>query len=235
MTEETNMSSEQEKTQQAKTEQESPASESVKEPTVPLHEVTKIRTRAQVAEVEAANLRGQLTALQQTTVQTVKSPLEIAMAAEDVTSPDDLEKPWAVMEANNRWKQEQAEQAAQADATQAISQAQLASRELALVAHDDWQQVVNKAVAHMTKGEMIDLEAEGENFGEAIYTKSKEVLERVNPDKDTAPETSKSEAAEKAAAEKKAEEEAAEHKTPTQDEILADLKVDPVTEAASKL
>ena len=82
----------------------------------------------------------------------------------------------------------------------------------------------------MTKGEQLDLSNEREKFGEAIYAKSQEVLERVKPAKTTAPESSESEAAEKEAAEKLAAE-----KTPSQDEILADLHVDPVTEAVAKL
>lgn len=239
MTEETNMSSEkQESTQETSGSAEEKKTPAESEQMVPVAKHAALRTRAQNAELEAANLRGQLTALQQTTTApSVKSPMEIAMEAEGVADPDDLEKPITVLRAQQKWEKDQAEQAAQAEATQVRSQAQLASRESAMLVHDDWQQVVSAAVKYMTQGEMLDLNLEGENFGEAIYAKSQEVLERVKPVKTAPDETSESEAAKLVA--KKAEEDAAEatkKQMPTQEEILDGLKnVDPVTAAASQL
>lgn len=233
MTEETNKSSEeQEATQEASGSVEEKKTPAESEQMVPVAKHAALRSRAQAAEVEAANLKGQLTALQQTTtVPSVKSPMDIAMESEGVTDPDELEKPISVMRAQQKWENEQAEQVAQADAKQVRSQAKLASRELALVAHDDWQQVVNKAVAHMTKGEMIDLDAEGENFGEAIYAKSQEVLKRVNPGKTTAPEKKQSE--QEAKEKKEAEEKKTAEEPPSQTEILANAS--PAAAAAFNL
>ena len=186
MTEETNMSSEQEQ-ESEETSAEEKASAS--EPVVPLHEHTALRGRAQAAEVDAANLRGQLTALQsQTTEQTEKSPMdiEIARQAGEGIAEEDMTITPALFRQQQVFDKQQAEQATVASAKQVRSEAQLSSRELAIVAHPDWQPVVTTAIKHMTKGEMLDLESEGENFGEKIYAKSQQVLERVKPVKTTA-------------------------------------------------
>ena len=236
MTEETNMSSEEEQeSEKTSTEEKTSASE----PVVPLHEHTALRGRAQAAELKAANLEGQLTAMQQTTSQAVKSPMdiEIARQVEEGIAEEDMTITPALYRQQQAFEKQQTEQATVASAKQVRSEAQLASRELSMVTHPDWQDTVNAAIKHMTKGEMLDLESERENFGEAIYAKAQEVLERVKPVKTTAPETSESEA-EKLAAEKLAAEKAADAtnlETPTQEEILADLSVDPVTAAALKL
>ena len=232
MTEETNMSSEEQESQKTSnsTEDKTPASEPAKEPVVPLHEHTALRGRAQAAELESANLRGQLTQLQQnTTTSPVKSPMEIEIAkqAEEGITEEDMTITPALYRKQKVFEQQQAEQAATLDSTRVAQTAQLASTNLAKATHDDWESVVSAALKHMTKGEILDIESEKDNFGEVAYAKAKEVLERVKPVEKTAPEkeSSESEAAEKKAAEK----------TPTQDEILSDLHIDPVTSAALKL
>ena len=231
MTEETNTSSEKEQeaqeTSNSTEEKKSPAES---EQMVPVAKHAALRSRAQAAELKAANLEGQLTTLQQTTASSVKSPMEIEIArqTEEGIAEEDMTITPVLYHKQQAFEKQQTEQAAQTTAAQTRSDAQLASRELAILAHEDWQEVVNEAVKHMTKGEQLDLSNEREKFGEAIYAKSQEVLERVKPN--TAPESSESEAAKKEAAEKLAAE-----KTPSQDEILADLRVDPVTEAAAKL
>ncbi len=238
MTDETKMSSEEQDSQETSAEANAPADESVKEPTVPLHEVTKIRSRAQAAELKAANLEGQLTALQQTTVQTEKSPMEIEVAkqAEEGIAEEDMTITPALYRRQQAFEKQQTEQATTASTEQTRSAAQLASRGLAIAAHDDWQQVVNEAVKHMTKGEQLDLSLKTDDFGETIYAKSQEVLKRVNSVKSTAPENkpSEQEAKEKKEAEEKKiadEKKAAE--TPSQKEILANAS--PAAKAAFNL
>ena len=226
MTEENNMSSEEQEIEETPTEEKSPVEEEVQEePTVPLHQLTAQRARAQVAEVAAARAEGALEAIksqQQTSEPTVKSPTEIAMEAEGVDDPDDLERPFAVFQAQQVFDKQQAADATAASTRQARSEAQLSSRELAIVAHPDWQSVVNDAIKHMTKGEMLDLESEGENFGEKIYAKSQQVLERIKPVTKAAPETelSKSEAEAKVKADAEAKAKADAEKVPSQDEVL---------------
>ena len=225
MTEETNTSSEQEQENEEtsnSTEEKSPASE----PVVPLHEHTALRSRAQAAEVEAANYKGQLTALQsQTAEQTVKkSPMdiEIARQIEDGIDEEDMTITPALYRQQQVFEKQQAEQASIAETTTVRQTAQLASTELAKVAHDDWQEVVTAAFKHMTKGEILDIESEKDNFGEVAYAKAQQVLERVKPVKTTAPETelSKSEAEAKVKADAEAKTKADAKKVPSQDEVL---------------
>lgn len=234
MTEETKMSSEQEETQE--TSEKSKAEESAKEPTVPLHEHTALRSRAQEAEVEAANLKGQLSAMQSQATVATKSPMEIEIerqSAEGIAE-DDMTITPALYRQQQAFEKQQAEQTAVSSALATKSTAQMTSTNLAKVEHDDWQQVVSAAVPHMTKGEVLDIEAEIQNFGEVAYAKAQEVLKRVKPAPETSEsEAAKAEAADKAAAEKAAEVAADTAKTPTQEEILA--TVDPVTAAAAKL
>lgn len=216
MLEETEMSSEE--TQ----EESSPA----KEPTAPLHVVTALRSRAQAAEVEAANLRGQLSTLQ-VQAEPTKSPMEIEIerqAAEGIDEEDMTISP-AIYRKDQAFQKRLAEESAVLTADNTLREAQLASTATAKIVHEDWQDVMTKAVPHMTKGEMLDIENAGADFGEVAYAKAQEVLLRVNPK--AAPETSEPEPEEKVVETK--------GKTPTQDEILADLAVDPMVEAALKL
>ena len=225
MTEETNMSSEQEQENEEtsnSTEEKSPASE----PVVPLHEHTALRGRAQAAELKAANLEGQLTQLQQNTEQTEKSPMDSEIERqrrdEGVENEEDMTFSIALHRKQQAFDKQQTEQATATSVRQARSEAQLSSRELSMIEHPDWQTVVNAAIKHMTKGEMLDLESEGENFGEKIYAKSQQVLERVKPVKPTAPETelSKSEAEAKVKVDAEAKAKADAEKVPSQDEVL---------------
>ncbi len=227
MTEETNMSSEEQESQETldSTEEKKAPAESEQMVPVTKHVADrhKFQERIHQADIENANLRGQLTTLQgQVTAPVVKSPMELAMAAEGVDNPDDLEKPFAVFQAQQAFEKEQTADATAASTRQARSEAQLSSRELSMVEHPDWQTVVNAAIKHMTKGEMLDLESEGENFGEKIYVKSQQVLERVKPVKNTAPETelSKLEAEAKVKADAEAKAKADAEKVPSQDEVL---------------
>ena len=223
------MNSEQEaqKEETEATEEKSPAGELQ----VPLHDVTKLRTRAQTAELEVANLRGQLTQLQTVAAPApVQSPLEIEVArqtAEGIDEEDMTITP-KIYRAQQAFDKQQAEQAAATEAAQTRQAAQIASTNAAIAAHPDWREVVKSGFAHMTKGEMLDIESQVDGFGELAYTKAKQVLERVKP----APEQSKSEAAEKATADKAAADKAA-GVTPTQAEILA--TVDAVTARAALL
>ncbi len=203
---------------------------------VPVAKHAALRQRAQAAELEAANLKGQLTTLQQTTTPSVKSPLEIEIEKQkgDGIDEEDMAITPALYRKQKAFESQQAKQVATIESTQVMQTAQLASTNQAKQVHNDWQEVIVAALPNMTKGEILDIESQIENFGEAAYNKAKEVLERL------APESSKSEAeAEtKKAAEavrKAAELATANKKVPTQDEILKDLNVDPATEAAARL
>ena len=205
-----------------------PASEA--EPTVPLHDHTALRKRAQTAELEAANLRGQLEATNratQTQALPVKGPLQVEIERQTAEGIDEADmtvspKIFLAQEAHTRAI---AEQTAANQAQETVTVKQRASAGLSRVKHDDFQTVITEGLALMTKGQILDIESEVDNFGENLYAKAQEVIERnANPESKT-----------KTAPEEKQSESEAEEKVPSQDEILKDLNVDPATEAASKL
>ena len=221
----------------------SPADElAQKEPTVPLHEHTALRTRAQDAELQAANLRGQLTAIEQQQSRdapATKSPLDLEIerqAAEGIDEDDMVISP-RIIKAQEAYNQQVANQTATATAKEQLTTKQLASARKAIAVHDDWQSVVKAADRLMTPGELVDLGNAGDNFGELAYAKAKAVLERnkseANPKSktDTAPEK---ESSEQEAKKKEAEEkEKAKKEAPSQDDILKNAS--PATAAAFKL
>ena len=219
MTEETNMSSEQE--EQKETSEQAPV-EKPEEPTVPLHEHTALRTRAQEAEVRAANLEGQLSAVQNRTAVATKSPMEIEIERQtaDGIAEEDMTITPALYRQQQVFDSQQAEQTATSAALATKQSSQLASTNLAKAAHTDWQQTVTAAFPHMTKGEVLDIETETKNFGERAYAKAQEVLKRVNPDPAPETELSKSEAEAKVKADAEVKAKADAEKVPSQDEVL---------------
>lgn len=216
----------------------SPAEESDKQD-VPVAKHAALRKRAQTAELEAANLRGQLTArdkLQATQTPPLKSPLELEIerqAAEGIAEEDMTITP-RVYRAQQLHERQVANLAAETTVKEQLGVKQLASANKAKAAHEDWQEVVLKADGMLTKGELIDIAAAGDNFGELAYAMSLAAIERNVSETDTAPETKQSKSEAEAKAKAKAEAEA-KNKVPTQQEILKDLNVDPVTEAATQL
>ena len=117
-------------------------------------------------EIEAADLRGELKA-RQTTTAVSKSPLELAMEAEGVDDPDELEKPYSVMVKQNAWEKEQdaiktattTEQTTKTGLQQAA--ADLQSGELSAEKMGvglDLQSVARLAESHLTRGDLIDIE-----------------------------------------------------------------------------
>lgn len=111
------------------TEEPSPAEESVEteaEEEKPAEEKPEVdpkdavigdfRRKNRDLEVDKARLEGELKAraeLQQPTVEVEKSPLQIAMEAEGVDDPDELEKPFSVMQKQVKWEREQEKKATQ--------------------------------------------------------------------------------------------------------------------------
>lgn len=199
------------------------------EPGVPVAKHAVLRRRAQAAEVAQARAEGELNALRQaatTQVPAVKSPLELEIerqAAAGVAREDMTVSPDIIIEQQTH-TQRIANQATQVKATRELQTKQLASTSRAKIAHEDWQQVVGAAFPQMTPGETLDIEREGDNFGEVAYAKAQEVIARnLTPETktETAPET------------KTSESEA--DKVPTQQEVLDGLQADPATIAAAKL
>lgn len=211
-----------------------PASETEsKEKTVPLHDHTALRKRAQTAERAQAFAEGQLAAINQaakTQTPAVKSPMELEIerqTAEGIDQADQTFTP-AIMQAELDYRDQVANQAVADKATAELHAKQVASTTTAKAKHEDWQTVVSTAYALMTPGEIVDIERESVNFGEVAYAKAQEAITRNAPESKT-----------KTAPEKKQSGSEAEVKTEvkvqTQDEILAEVQADDATARAVNL
>ena len=250
MTEENEQSSEakeQDLAQEAldATEKETPSAEESaekEEPTVPLHDHTALRQRAQQAEVAQARAEGKLAAIEQLQAQQqapAKSPLQLEIerqAAEGISEEDMTVSP-KIIKAQELYNQQVASQATETATRNQLAAKQLVSANKAKAGHEDWQSIVLAADGLMTEGELLDLSRAGENFGELAYTTANAAIERnkSGTETDTAPEKKQSESEAEAKAKAEAEAKAKAGKVPTQQEILKDLNVDPITEAAAQL
>lgn len=226
------------------------ADESVKEPTVPLHEHTKLRTRAQTAEIKNAKLEGRLEAIEAAQAKSIPaaiSPLDAEIARQRLEGIEDDEMTISptIYRKDQLWNKQRDNQVADATKTANLKHAQGVSADAMRAKHADYDEVLIAGQVHLTQGEFLDVQNagfDGQNpnvdYGELAYNKCKAALERANPDKktETAPNLSESEKAEAA---KKAAEEAAKKEivVPTQEEILAAGReqVDPVAVAASQM
>lgn len=216
-------------------EEDPPVDESAKkeEPTVPLHEHTALRQRAQTAEVARARAEGKVAAMEhQRTVEqpAPKSPLqsEIERQTADGILEEDMTVSPKIIKEQELYNQQVANQTAEASRKEQLDAQRSISGNKAMAVHDDWQNVMLAADGLMTEGELLDIANAGENFGEKAYTTAQGAIERNKPvteTTETAPEKKQSES----------EADVKKEKVPTQQEILKDLDVDPVIEAASLL
>jgi len=205
------------------------------EPTVPLHEVTALRTRAQEAEaiaqqnaIDLATAQGELNALRNKPTATSKSPLEIEIerqAAEGLTEDEMTVSP-VVVRAEAVYQRQIDEQAAQTRTRAEIASVQTKSVKKATAKYSDYKAVTNQGEVLLTRGELVDIASETDNFGEIAYAKCKAAIERFAPAK---PET-KPEVIADAAPNKNQSESVV---VPTQQEILKG--VDPATALAAQL
>ncbi|MCH8121176.1 MAG: hypothetical protein IIC00_15820 [Planctomycetes bacterium] len=202
------------------------ADEPVTEPKVPLHEHTALRQRAQQAEVAQARAEGELAAIRQKAVPAVKSPLDLEVerqAADGIAEADMTVSP-ALIREQQAYDLKAAEQTAVANRKQELGVVQVASANKAKAAHADWQAVIAAGDGLLSAGEILDIAATGEGFGEMYYEECRAAAEKNVPKSDsstdTAPETNTSES---------------EAVVPTQQEILKDIQADPQTIAAAQL
>jgi len=203
--------------------------EAVEEPKVPLHEHTALRSRAQAAELEAAELKGRLAAMtEMQTKQTpaAKSPLDLEIerqAAEGIDEDDMVISP-ALYRKQQIYDKQIANQQAEARAKEEINAKRLSSVNNAKAKYDDWQTVIDAGGSLLTKGEVVDLEDAGVDFGEKTYKKCLAAIERSKPASTTKQKQTPSEL------------EAVRTKLPSQKEILAGIEgIDPLTAAAALL
>ena len=209
----------------------------VDEPTVPLHDHTALRQRAQAAEVEAATLKGRLQGIQDAQAHAapaVKSPIEVEAARQITAGEINNEEEMAITPALYRkqklYETQQANAATKATAEKQLRIQQGSSKTKAMAAHEDFNEIILAGQDHLTAGELVDLENAGADFGELCYGKCKAAAERAKPEK---PAPNKDESESEAAEEKKAAEEAA--GIQSQAEILKGLGGDPIADAAALL
>ncbi|KKN73462.1 hypothetical protein LCGC14_0400370 [marine sediment metagenome] len=217
----------------------SPAEEPEQQ-TVPVAKHVALRERAQAAEVAQARAEGELVAIKQAQTQNApasKSPLQLEIerqAAEGIDKEDMTVSP-TIIEQNDIYNQQVANKRAADSVAQQLGAKQLASTNKARAEHKDWSDVVKAADGLLTQGELVDIAAAGDNFGELAYAKSKVALERNKPasETDTAPEKKPS----KSEAEAKEKTEAEAKTVPSQQQILKEVaeQADAQTVAAAQL
>lgn len=218
-------------TAQTKEGEASPAGESEQPQGVPVAKHAALRQRAQQAEVAQARAEGELDAVkrqQATAAPSAKSPLDLEIerqAALGATEENMAVSP-SVIKANDLYNQQVANQARADAVRQELATKQTTSANKAKAAIEDWQEVILAGDALLSPGEAVDIAACGDNFGQVAYDKCKAAIERNAPKSESKTET---------APEKKEGKPEAEEKVPTQAEILKDLNVDAVTEAAAQL
>jgi len=213
------------------TAEETPAAdESVsKEPTVPLHDHTALRQRAQAAEIAQARAEGELNALKASQTQAVKSPLDLEIERQTALGipEEDMTITPTLYRRQQEFEQQAVSQATEASRKRELGDIQVKSAKAAQANHEDWNEVVAKGDGLLTKGELLDIVSIGEGFGELYYAKLQVAIKRNAPEPESKTKT-------ETAPEKKTSESEAE-KVPTQEDILKDLKADPMVEAATKL
>ncbi len=210
----------------------SPASESVISEEKAVAKFTALRSRAQAAELEAAELKGKLAGIQEAATKAAPpavSPLdaEIARQAAEGIAEDDMTISPAIYRKHELFKDQVANQKAETQAKTDKAAIMEQSRAKARAETPDWMDIVTAGQGNLTPGELLDLENAGVDFGTQAYAKCKAAIERAKPKTETpAPEKQPGEPEEKVVAKKQ--------EPPTQQEIL-DAAGDPAIAAAMEL
>ncbi len=191
------------------------------EPTVPLHQHTALRNRAQKAELAQAEMRGKLSAMEQ--IQTKQAPAPISpidafiqKELDDGVEANDIQIPAMLHVKERQYDKQVANQLTENDAANRLQVTQLASANASSLIHDDWEEVRLAGQALLTKGEFLDVTSAGEGYGELAYAKCKAAIERNKP-------VEKTEAAPKKEPSELKEEVKEKVVVPTQDELLAGI------------
>lgn len=195
---------------------------------------TKLRQRAQDAEVRASRAEGVIEGMKQAAAKAAPpavSPIdaEIARQVAEGVDAEDVTISAALYRKQKQYESQVANKESEAAASEALVTSQTESIAAARLKHDDWDDVVKLGEGHLTKGELVDIQAAGDNYALEAYVKCKAATDRAKPKPDNAAQnTSKQES--------KAELESAKKHVPTQDEILSVVgTVDPQIENAAAL
>ena len=201
-------------------EQEQVKEEIVQEPTVPLHQHTELRGRAQQAEVANARLQGQIdamTAQQATEAPAAISPLdaEIARQKAEGIADEDMSISPAIIKADKLFDQQVENQAAEAAAANDLVIMQGASAVRSRLVHDDYDQVIHDGENLLNKYQKAEVLDAGKDFGQVSYDMCKAAIEASKP----APKSSEPEPEPKEEPEPKKEE------VPSQESILSNVSL----------
>ncbi len=205
----------------------SPAGESAF-PDKAIEKISSLRTRAQTAELRAERAEGVAEGLKQVATKAAPpaiSPLDAEITrqeAEGVAEEDMTISP-TIYRKHELWREQVANQKTETAAKTAKADVLENSRTASKAKHADWMDVVTAGQVHLTKGEVIDLEEAGADFGEFAYEKCKAATERAKPKTDSS------------ATENKPGKPEEDEKVPTQKEILDDLGGDPQAIAVSQM
>lgn len=130
------------------------------------------RRQLRDSEIERTKLETELRVREEVRAETKtkepppKSPLEIAMEAEGITDPDELQKPFSVMRAQNAWEKEQEKKGTAADkqtqvntiAVQAEDELQVSELSVEKMGEGlDLKSIGLIGVKHLTKGDRVDI------------------------------------------------------------------------------
>ena len=184
------------------------------------------RSQKQQVKVQNARLEGELAAYRQLNTKAApaqKSPLEVR-AEEEGVSVDDVQFDGALYRKQQAYDKQVVNAAAKVTEDNEAQAIRTKSKEDSLAKNPDWDEVVAAGENLLTKGEFLDLQNAGVDFGEQAYAKCKAAIARSKPKTDeVAPKKEPSELEE-------------ENKVvPTRKEILATVGGDPVAVAASQL
>ena len=191
--------------------------------------ISKQRSQKNDAMIEAAELRGKLSVMQESQAKQVPatvSPVDayIAQQIEEGVDKEDITISASLFQQEKVYDKQLANQQALNDTALSLANEQAVSLKVAKNVHDDWQDVIDAGQVLLTKGEHLDVTSAGKDFGEVAYAKCKAAIERNKPVKETeaAPESelSKSEAEAKVKADAEAKAKADAEKVPSQDEVL---------------
>lgn len=197
---------------------------------------TKLRQRAQDAELRAAKAEGVIEGMSKTAEKAAPpsvSPIdaEIARQVAEGVEEEDVTISAALYRKQKQYELQVANKESKAAASETLVAAQNQSIAAARLVHDDWDEVVKAGEQHLTQGEMVDIRAAGDNYAAEAYAKCKAATERAKPKTDNAAQqTSRPES------KTTPEPESTKKNVPTQDEILAVVgNVDPQIAAAAAL
>ncbi len=175
-------------------EQTPPASESAFSEKA-IETISGLRKRSQAAELRAERAEGVAEGMQQVAAKAeppAVSPLDahIAKQVADGVDEEDVTISPSLYRRQKVFETQVANKETAAMTTKVHQDAQFQSIRDTKLIHDDWDETIAAGESNLTKGELVDLQDAGDNYGELAYAKCKAATERAKPKTEKpAPET----------------------------------------------